>query len=251
MINNNVYPKIILIEPQLGENIGSSARAMLNFGLYDLILVNPRDGWPNKKAISTSAGALEYDDFNVQIVDNLKDAIKDSAYIVSTSARKRDINKPILNLSSAIKKIFEIHKNGMKTAVLFGGEKSGLNNNDIVKSDAIVKIDTNDNFSSINLSMSVFAFCYQWYMESFKNKFKINNIYNKKMLAEKNELIFFLDRLINILDKNKFFIPKEKKSSMIKNIEAIFTRNNLTAQELKILHGIISNLVRTELEDGS
>ena len=81
MINNNVYPKIILIEPQLGENIGSSARAMLNFGLYDLILVNPRDGWPNKKAISTSAGALEYDDFNVQIVDNLKDAIKDSAYI--------------------------------------------------------------------------------------------------------------------------------------------------------------------------
>jgi len=251
MINNNIYPKIILIEPQLGENIGSSARAMLNFGLNDLVLVNPRDGWPNKKAISTSAGAIEHSDFKIQIINNIEEAIKDSSYIVSTSARKRDINKPIVSVTNAVKKIIELQNNGIKTAILFGGEQSGLSNNDLVKSDTIIKIDTNNNFSSINLSMSVFAFCHQWYIEDSKKRIKPKSIKDKDFPAKKNELIFFLDRLINKLEKNKFFIPKEKKNSMISNIEAIFTRNNLTSQELRILHGIISNLITVELEDDS
>ena len=251
MINNYIYPKIILVEPQLGENIGSAARAMLNFGLQDLILVNPRDGWPNKKANTTSAGAIDHKDFKVKIKNNIMDAIKDSSYIISTSARKRDINKPILSVTNAAKKIVELQNNGMKTAILFGGEQSGLNNNDLIKSDAIIKIDTNNNFSSINLSMSVFAFCHQWHIEKNKKRTKIGNTDSKELSADKNELIFFIDRLINMLEKNEFFIPTEKKNSMINNIEAIFTRNNLTSQELRILHGIISNLITVELEDGS
>ena len=121
----------------------------------------------------------------------------------------------------------------------------------MVKTDVIVNIDTNSEFSSINLSMSVFAMCYQWNIEKnilitdgFNNLKKENN-------ANKEELKFFIDRLVNVLDSNNFFYPDSKRKSMLHNIEAIFTRNNLTSQELRILHGIISNLINAELKDRS
>ena len=251
MINKKILPKIILVEPQMGENIGSAARAMLNFGLNELNLIKPRDTWPNVKANATSAGALEHSSFKVEVLDNLDESIKDTSYIISTTARKRDINKPVLNASDAIRNIYEYYNKGLKTAIIFGGEKSGLNNSDLVKTDAIVSINTNTKFSSINLSMSVFALCYQWNIENNNLLNDDNNNLNKNINANKNELIFFIDRLVNILDSNNFFIPKVKRKSMLKNIEAIFTRNNLSSQELRILHGIISNLITTELEDRS
>ena len=251
MINKKILPKIILVEPQMGENIGLAARAMLNFGLNELNLIKPRDAWPNIKANTTSAGALEDDSFKVEVLDNLDEAIKETSYIISTTARKRDINKPVLNASDAIRNIYEYYNKGLKTAIIFGGEKSGLNNSDLVKTDAIVSINTNTKFSSINLSMSVFALCYQWNIENNNLLNDHNNNLNKNISANKNELNFFIDRLVNILDSNNFFIPKVKRKSMLKNIEAIFTRNNLSSQELRILHGIISNLITTELEDRS
>ena len=250
-MSKKFLPKIILVEPQIGENIGSSARAMLNFGLNELNLVKPRDGWPNRKASATSAGALEDLNFKVEVFNNLEESIKDTSFIIATTARKRDINKPVLDASEAIKNIYKFYEKGLKTAIIFGGEKSGLNNSDLVKTDVIVNIDTNSEFSSINLSMSVFAMCYQWNIEKnilitdgFNNLKKENN-------ANKEELKFFIDRLVNVLDSNNFFYPDSKRKSMLHNIEAIFTRNNLTSQELRILHGIISNLINAELKDRS
>ena len=242
---NLLSPIIILIEPQLGENIGSTSRAMLNFDVKNLRLVNPRDGWPNPNAKARAAGALEDKAFNVSVFKNLKEASTDISYLLATSSRHRDINKPVYNSSEAIFNIIKAETNNMRTGVVFGGEKSGLNNDDLVKADGIINIDCNKNFNSINLSMSVLTVCFQWFIEKEKISSIIKNSNNSnKNLATKFELNYFIDRLINILEVTKFFNPDEKKKVMITNIEAIFTRNNLTVQELKTLHGIITSITK-------
>ena len=239
-------PSIILIEPQLGENIGSTSRAMLNFGVSDLRLVNPRDGWPNTKANAMSAGALEDKNFNVSLYDNIKDATADISYLLATTARIRDMNKPVFNTQDGIEKLIHVQNKGNKTAIIFGGEKSGLNNQDLVKADALINIHNNKNFSSINLSMSVLIICYEWFLNTSKNN-KLSSIKTNKqeIMPSKNELNYFIDRLISILDNSDFFNPNEKRKVMINNIEAIFTRNNLTLQELNTLHGILSSIIRS------
>ena len=239
-------PSIILIEPQLGENIGSTSRAMLNFGVSDLRLVNPRDGWPNTKANAMAAGALEDKNFNVTLYDNIKDATADISYLLATTARIRDMNKPVFNTKDGIEKLIHVQNMGNKTAIIFGGEKSGLNNQDLVKADALINIHNNKNFSSINLSMSVLIICYEWFLNTSKNN-KLGNIKTNKqeIMPSKNELNYFIDRLISILDNSDFFNPDEKRKVMINNIEAIFTRNNLTLQELNTLHGILSSIIRS------
>ena len=239
-------PSIILIEPQLGENIGSTSRAMLNFGVSDLRLVNPRDGWPNTKANAMAAGALEDKNFNVTLYDNIKDATADISYLLATTARIRDMNKPVFNTKDGIEKLIHVQNMGNRTAIIFGGEKSGLNNQDLVKADALINIHNNKNFSSINLSMSVLIICYEWFLNTSKNN-KLSSIKTNKqeIMPSKNELNYFIDRLISILDNSDFFNPDEKRKVMINNIEAIFTRNNLTLQELNTLHGILSSIIRS------
>ena len=236
-------PIIILVEPQLGENIGSACRAMLNFNVKNLRLVNPRDGWPNPDANAMSAGALNDKSFKVSVFNNLNEASKDISYLLATTARPRDINKPIYNTTEAILNIINAQKNGLKTGVIFGGEKSGLNNDDLVKADGVINIDCNRNFTSINLSMSVLTICYQWFIEkNIISNLSQHIIYKDKNMPTKAELNYFIDRVIKLLEDSKFFKPEEKKKVMINNIEAIFTRNNLTLQELKILHGIITSI---------
>lgn len=243
----NIFaPSIILVEPQLGENIGSTSRAMLNFGVNDLRLVNPRDGWPNSKANAMAAGALEDKHFKVTLHDNIKLATEDCSYLLATSARIRDINKPVYNIKEGIKKLINAQNNGLKTAIIFGGEKSGLNNEDIVKADALININNNKKFSSINLSMSVLLICYEWFNNNRLSKNMTQVAVNKeKILANKSELNYFIDKLVSILDDTNFFNPDEKRKIMINNIEAIFTRNQLTLQELNTLHGILSSIIRS------
>ena len=191
-------PAIILVEPQLGENIGFSARAMLNFDINNLRLVNPREDWPNKKAISTSAGAIDSRKSEINIYNTIEDATEDISYLLATTARKRDLNKPVISPVQASENLLNAQMKGVSTGIMFGGEKSGLKNSDLVKADEIINIKSDSEFSS---------------------------------------------RLISLLSYRDFFNPIEKKESMINNIEAIFTRSSLTSQELRTLHGIISNLV--------
>ncbi|MDG2001537.1 MAG: TrmH family RNA methyltransferase [Alphaproteobacteria bacterium] len=239
-------PCIILVEPQLGENIGASCRAMLNFGVSDLRLVNPRDGWPNIKANAMAAGALEDKTFNVAVYKDIKEATYDVSYLLATTARIRDMNKPVFNSKEGIDKLIIAQNQGLKAGIIFGGEKSGLNNEDLVKADALINIENNQNFSSINLSMSVLLICYEWFFNTIKlDKTTDIPIKNEKVMANKSELNYFIDRLVSILDSTNFFTPDEKRKVMINNIEAIFTRNNLTLQELNTLHGIISSIIRS------
>ena len=219
---------------------------MLNFGVSDLRLINPRDGWPNPKANAMAAGALENKNFKINLYRNIKQATEDVSYLLATSARIRDINKPVYNIKDGIKELINAENNGLKTAIIFGGEKSGLNNDDIVKADALININNNKKFSSINLSMSVLLICYEW----FSYKMTDENISylksnKEKTMATKSELNYFIDKLITTLDDSNFFNPKEKRKIMINNIEAIFTRNELTLQELNTLHGILSSLIRS------
>ena len=240
-------PAIILVEPQLGENIGFSARAMLNFDINNLRIVNPREGWPNKKAISTSAGAIDSKKSEINIYNTLEDATEDISYLLATTARKRDLNKPVISPEEASENLLHAQMKGASTGIMFGGEKSGLKNSDLVKADEIINIKSDSEFSSINLAMSVMIISYQWYVKkmNFINKNKlIKTTIKQDNYASKKELNFFVSRLISLLSCGDFFTPVEKKESMINNIEAIFTRSNLTSQELRTLHGIISSLIK-------
>ena len=239
-------PAIILVEPQLGENIGFSARAMLNFDINNLRLVNPREDWPNKKAISTSAGAIDSRKSEINIYNTIEDATEDISYLLATTARKRDLIKPVISPVQASENLLNAQMKGASTGIMFGGEKSGLKNSDLVKADDIINIKSNSEFSSINLAMSVMIISYQWYIQKmdFINKSNLTKaVMKQNNYATKKELNFFVSRLISLLSYRDFFNPIEKKESMINNIEAIFTRSNLTSQELRTLHGIISNLV--------
>ena len=240
-------PAIILVEPQLGENIGFSARAMLNFDINNLRIVNPREGWPNKKAISTSAGAIDSKKSEINIYNTLEDATEDISYLLATTARKRDLNKPVISPEEASENLLHAQMKGASTGIMFGGEKSGLKNSDLVKADEIINIKSDSEFSSINLAMSVMIISYQWYVKkmNFINKNKlIKTTIKQDNYASKKVLNFFVSRLISLLSCGDFFTPVEKKESMINNIEAIFTRSNLTSQELRTLHGIISSLIK-------
>jgi len=193
-----------------------------------------------------AAGALEDKTFNVSVYKDIKKATYDISYLLATSARMRDMNKPVFNTKEGIDKLINEQKQGIKSAIIFGGEKSGLNNDDLVKADALIHIDNNKNFSSINLSMSVLLICYEWFLKISQYNLLPSILNNQeKTMATKEELNYFIERLVSDLDNTNFFNPDEKRKVMINNIEAIFTRNNLTLQELNTLHGILSSINRS------
>ena len=216
---------IILVEPQMGENIGAAARAMKNFSIRDLRIVNPRDGWPNTKANEMSVGAADIIK-SAKIYDDFKSSLLGVTKLYAMTARKRDIHKPHIYLHE----LQDIDEN---SAFMFGKESSGLTNDEISIADAIVTINTDESFSSLNIAQSVILVCYQ----IFKNK---NYHHNKKIeLCDKEHLAYFLDNLIEIIDDKGFFKAQEKKALMICNIKNIFARNNLSKSELQTLIGII------------
>ena len=154
-------PAIVLVAPQMGENIGAAARAMLNFGLTDLRLVRPRDGWPNIKAVSAAVGATDVLD-HVRVHPDLAAAIADRRYVLATTARPRDFVKPVLTLRHAAQALRAAEGVGTPTAVVFGPERTGLENDEAVLADALVIIPTNPDFASINLAQTVLLVAYEW-----------------------------------------------------------------------------------------
>lgn len=225
-------PAIILTEPQMGENIGAAARAMFNFGLTDLRLVSPRDGWPNVEAECNASGALEENCVSVQVFENLEDAISDLHFVLATTARSRDLVKTVYTPSSAAR---EFRGNGLKSAIVFGEERAGLTNDHITLCNGIITIPTNPDFSSLNLGQSVLLACWEWF-----NAEEQAAPQNENVPAEKEKLTEFLNRLENELDAADFFKSEGLKPTMIRNIRSIFTRNDLTDQEVRTLHGILS-----------
>jgi len=229
----------ILIKPQLGENIGSSARALKNFGFSDLNIVSPRQTWPNAKAKASSVGAYDIIK-NAKIYKETQDAVSNFDVIFSLSARKRDINKKHISIDQFLKIISK--KNKVKYGLMFGPEASGLSNIDLSYSNYILQIPTSKKFKSLNLSHSLIIICYEIFKLLNYNTFLLSKNIVKK--SSKKSISNLTNHLKNLLNERDFFTPDEKKHSMIMNINNLFYRLEPSDKELRILASIISTLAK-------
>ena len=233
-------PSIILVEPQMGENIGAAARAMLNFGLGDLRLVRPRDGWPNKAANDMAVGALDKMP-PVRVFQTLADAVKDLHYTFATTARPREMVKPVYTPSSAIRESIARIADTQNIGFVFGPERAGLENDDVALCHGILTLKTNPDFSSLNIAAAVLIICYEW-MALQGDKNEVLRPTGASFPAPHEKLEELLTRLEEELDKGSFFRDEGHRPTMLRNIRNLFTRTGMTDQEVRTFHGMISAL---------
>ena len=227
----------VLHKPQLSENIGSCARALKNFKFKNLCVVSPRVSFPNDKIIATSVGAKNIIK-NTKVYQNFDNAVKNYNCVIATTTRIRNKNFNYLNIKDLKKKV-DFTK---KVAFIFGPESSGLSNNELSYANYVIKLPTNPNFGSINISHSLIIFCYELF-NIFNNKEK-KILIKKVKIAKKKDFIKFFQFLINSLDNIGFLKPIEKKKSMIGNIKTIFLNMNLSEKDIRILSSIIGSLIK-------
>jgi len=231
----------ILIKPQLGENIGASARSMKNFGFKNLLIVSPKFVFPNHKTKVTAVGAYNIID-KAKVFNTTDEAVGKFDIVISLSARKRDINKKHITM----KDFFNIidKKRNMNIGLMFGPEASGLSNTDLSFSNYILQIPTAKDFKSLNLSHSITLICYEIF--KFINKSKFNKIGKKINISSKSDISLLVKHLIKLLEKKDFFLPREKKQSMLLNINNLIYRLEPNNKELRILASIISALSKNK-----
>lgn len=235
----NGAPYIILVNPQLAENVGMTARAMMNCGLYNLRLVNPRENHLCDKAISASSNASSILE-NAQVFSSLKEAVADLHHIFATTARRREMIKPIYLPETAMKEISQNIENA-RYGVIFGAERTGLENDDVAICDGIIEIPLNPEHTSLNLSQAVLLIGYEWQKLKNTRDGKIL-ITNKTEISTKEEVLTFLDFVENELDKVGKFDNDEKRPRMVRNLQNMFVRADITQQEIKTLYGVIKFL---------
>lgn len=226
----SIPPIIVLVAPQMGENIGAAARAMGNFGLNDLRLVAPRDGWPNRTAQSVAAHALPIIE-SARVFENLENAIADCHYVYATSVRMRELNKPVI--TSRRLPVFT-----GKTAVIFGRENNGLSNEELALAHAILTIPVHPACPSINLAQSVLLVAYEWFQQQ-----ESPVLPEMALPAPMEELNGFFQQLESELDAVNFWKVSHKKEKMWQNLRVIFQRATPSSQEVQTLRGIIRALI--------
>lgn len=246
-------PAVILVKPQLGENIGMAARAMANFSLGELRLVAPRDGWPNPDAQSASVGARALVD-EARIFDSTSAAVGDLNYVCATTARTRDTVKQVLSPETAAEEMRKRIANGQKCGVLFGSEQSGLDNDDIALADALVMAPVNPLFASLNLAQAVLIVAYEWFKRGesgalgrqteFDGPAQEGIQMHRTRPATRGEMIAFFEHLESELDAAGFLYPPEKRPQMVRNLRNLFQRAGASEQEVRTLRGVISSLTR-------
>ena len=232
----------ILIKPQLGENIGACARSLKNFGFSKLHIVSPKQSWPNNKAKATSVGAYNLIK-RAKVYNNTYDAISDFNIVISLSARKRDINKKHISINQFLK-IIKSKKN-TNFGLMFGPEASGLSNDDLSLSNFVLQIPTAKRFKSLNLSHSLTVICYEIFKFMKFNKFDKNEKNIK--ISSKSKISSLVLHLKRLLEKKGFFIPAEKKHSMLMNINNLIYRLEPSDKEVRILASIISSLSKKNI----
>ena len=235
-------PAIVLIEPQLGENIGTTARAMLNFELSDLRLVRPRAGWQNEKAIAAASGAKGVLS-EARLFECTEEAIADLHKVYASTGRPRDMTQQILSPAHAAQVMRVDAISGELSGVLFGPERSGLTNEDLALSDAVITIPANSYFKSLNLAMAVLLIGYEWFVHLDSVHDLDDLVMVGTRAATKAELHGFFEHLEGALDDCGFLRVQEKRPHMVRNIRNIFQRAQLTEQEVRTLRGVISGLV--------
>ena len=240
--NEARVPAVILVGPQLGENIGAAARAMLNFGLTDLRLVAPRDGWPNPASEATAAGAVSVLN-NAKVFETTADAVSDLNFCLAATARRRELAVPVMGTGDVGSILREKLNRGQNCGILFGAEKAGLKNEDVVLCDGIVTYPVNPGFHSLNLAQAVGVFAYMWAAsESTAPPETFDDV--EHVTASREDLVRMLEHFEEELDKSGFFFPPEKKHLMSQNIRAPFVRANMSEQEVRTFRGIIKALAK-------
>jgi tRNA/rRNA methyltransferase len=231
---------VILVAPQLAENIGTAARAMLNCGLTDLRLVNPRDPFPNERASAASVGALEIMP-PVKIFDRTEAAVADLNIVYATTARERKMVKPIMTPRAVAEKAVEAGRAGRKVGLLFGPERTGLEKDDIALADAVVTVPLNPEFTSLNLAQAVLLLGYEWYQAGDSTPPRVLET-NGAEPATKEELYGFFAHFEKALDDCGFLRNEEARPNMIRNMRNMWGRAELTEQEIRTLHGVVKEL---------
>jgi tRNA/rRNA methyltransferase len=230
-------PVVVLVEPQLGENIGAAARAMANFGLSRLRLVRPRQAWPNDKARMMAAGADRILD-GAALYETLEAAIADCSFVLATTARAHDQAKPVVGPAEAAALMAPRIAAGENVAILFGRERNGLENDEVALADRIVTLPVNPAFASLNLAQAVVIVAYEWFKLSSDEKLPFA-MPQKSAPAPKEQLLAFFASLERELEKVEFFRPPDKRETMQINLRNIFTRMQPTRQDIQTLHGVI------------
>lgn len=233
-------PIVVLVEPQLGENIGMCARAMGNFGLTRLRIVNPRDGWPNLHAQRAAAGADHVLDA-VELFDTVEAAVADCSLLFATTARAHDQAKPVVGPEAAAVETTAQIAAGGNVAILFGRERYGLKNEEVALADRIVTFPVNPAFASLNLAQAVLLMGYEWFKHATANALPFGQT-DRSPRANHHQHQAFFDNLVRELDHVEFFRPLEKRDVMLVNLRNIFMRMDATKQDLHTLHGVVTAL---------
>ncbi|WP_370930909.1 RNA methyltransferase [Bartonella sp. DGB1] len=245
MLNIFTTPVIILVEPQLPENIGMVARAMANFGLQHLRLVKPIADFPSEKSYSTASKADHILD-NAMVYDSLTSAVSDLNYLYASTARQRANHKPVKSPVTVSQELREKIKGKQTVGILFGREKSGLTNEEVSLADDIVTFPVNSIFSSLNIAQAVLLLAYEWQKSGLQNQEETNFNSAPKIPAKKEDLYGLLRQLENALQLRGYFRPLEKKEIMSHNIRDILTRAGFSVEEICLLRGVISSLEKYE-----
>lgn len=235
-------PAVVLIEPQLGENIGMVARAMLNFGLTDLRLVQPREPWPNDKAVAAAAGADRVLGA-ARLFDSTPEAVADLSRVYATTARARDMIKRIVTPRQAAIELTGSPASSGGDGILFGKEAKGLHNDDVALSDAVIMAPLNPAFSSLNLAMAVLLVGYEWYQARTNAPPSSMTMPKETRHARKEEMMGLFQHLECELDACGFLRVVEKRPIMVRNLRNLLGRAQLTEQEVRTLRGVITCLV--------
>jgi tRNA/rRNA methyltransferase len=229
-------PVIVLVRPQLGQNIGKAARAMLNFGLTDMRLVSPRDGWPNPDAGPAASGAdpvLE----QAQLFDSVADAIADCSLVFASTVRRRDLVMPVVGPAGRAEQIAVATG---RSAIMFGPERSGLATEDVALANSIVTVPINPEFGSLNLAQAVILLAYEW---SHRSELAQPTVKEMEAPAEHGELDGLIGQLNAELDAKGYFYPVSRTEATKNTLRTIFTKTGWSSREVKAVRGIIRALV--------
>ncbi|MDE0695678.1 MAG: RNA methyltransferase [Boseongicola sp.] len=240
-------PLFVLVEPQMGENIGAAARAMWNFGLDRMVIVAPRDAWPNPRAVAMASGAGRLLD-EARVVGSTSEAVSDATFVYATTARSREMKKDVLTPQVAMEDAAAKVAGGQDVAVLFGPERAGLQNDDVARANAIISVPVNPEFPSLNLAQCVLLAAYEWRRASGSARRRVRD-QSDPLPASHAEVERLASHYETRLQDAGFFFPPEKAAGMKQTLRNLWSRMPLTPADVQILHGILRQMVRWKERD--
>ena len=247
MSGDQVQPAFVLVRPQMGENIGAAARAMWNFGRERMRIVAPRDGWPSEKAVVMASGAGRLLD-EAQVYETFDAAVADCTFVLATTARQRDLTKPVFSPERAMQEVAARAGAGERVAVLFGPERAGLENDEIARANAIISVPVNPAFPSLNLAQCALLMGYEWMRQTGDVVHEATDL-AKTDWANASDIAALGDHYEDALEQAGFFFPEHKAASMKTNLRNLWSRLPLTQADARMLHGVLRQMVRRRKTD--